>query len=169
MRTDMDWSGHELIITDTEGLLTHYLKKPGTLMDAVMFINTNGVLVVTGDYSNWMFDREFHPSKGGFVQDTYWAEKLKQSSTQVPYEFDPEGTADTIIELLQGEDITESEREYLEECLSLSDSSKFDYERIAYRENVGRYQDYERIPYEDRIVRHLLVVFDAFEEICKRL
>ena len=66
MRTDMDWSGHELIITDTEGLLTHYLKKPGTLMNAVMFINTNGVLVVTGDYSNWMFDREFHPSKGGF-------------------------------------------------------------------------------------------------------
>ena len=103
------------------------------------------------------------------MQDIYWAEKLKQSSTQVPYEFDPEGTTDTIIELLQGEDITESEREYLEECLSHADSGKFDYERIAYRENVGRYQDYERIPYEDRIVHHLLVVFDAFEEICKRL
>ena len=66
-RTKLNFSQHELHVIKQEDLLVHHLRKPGTDMDNIKYINTNGVMVVTGDYGNWMFCREFHPSADGLV------------------------------------------------------------------------------------------------------
>jgi hypothetical protein len=69
-RTNFDFSEHELIITKSDGLLVHTLKhKDYNKMYRFDFINTNGIMAVTGDYGNWMFCREFHPSPDGGVSD----------------------------------------------------------------------------------------------------
>ncbi len=68
-RTNLDFTKHELLITNQEGLLIHHLKVPNTVIYNVKFINTNGVMVVTGDLGHWIFCREFHPAPDEFVSD----------------------------------------------------------------------------------------------------
>lgn len=168
-RTGIEFEEHELIVTRQDGLLVHYLKKPNTIYDNIKFINTNGILAVTGDYSNWMFCREFHPSPNGHVSDYYWIEKLRIASCQEPEKFDSKETETEIKKLLaEEEDLDDEEKEYLEECLSRVDD-EFDYEHYAHRENCGRFQDHENVPYCKKIKRQLMVVFDGFEEICRRM
>jgi len=102
-RTGIDFNNHELIIEDKEGLLIHTLKRPDyEIRGRINFINTNGVMVVTGDYGNWLFCREFHPSAEGGVSDGYWHEKLQRLSTQDGLEFDSTRTAEEIKEGLNG-------------------------------------------------------------------
>ena len=48
-RTSVDFKDHELIIKETDDLSVYHLKKPDTYYDSVKFINTNGIMVVTGD------------------------------------------------------------------------------------------------------------------------
>ncbi len=171
-RTKLDFSNHEVLVTKTDEILIHHLKIPGTRMDSIKFINTNGIMAVTGDYSNWMFCREFHPSAryDSGVSDEYWLEKLEIHSCQRPYRFDPEGTASQIKELLADKDEppTEEEKEYLETCLSnVYDEVNYNYE--AFRNNVGRYEDHEYIPFVEKLHVQLPYVFDGFDEICRRL
>ena len=72
-RTDVDFSKHDLTIIKRENYLLHDLKSPDfDYTERVKFINIEGVLVVTGDYGNWIFCREFHPSSQGYVSDNYW-------------------------------------------------------------------------------------------------
>ena len=169
-RTGLEFKDHELKTVQTTGLVIHQLKKPNTLCDNIKFINTSGVLVVTGDYGNWIFCREFHPSEDGRVSDGYWKEKLQQSSTQKPDEFDEEGTIKEIKELLEGsEGLTEEETEYLENCLSEAECGEFDYNIVAHRSNVGRFADHENVPGRTKTIYWLLAVFDGFEEICRRI
>lgn len=168
-RTGIEFEEHELIITEEDGLLVHYLKKPDTIYDNIKFINTNGILAVTGDYSNWIFCREFHPGADGGVSDYYWIEKLRIASCQEPEKFDSDETQKEIEKmLLEEEDLTPEEKEYLEECLSRVDD-QFDYEHYAHRENCGRFQDHEYVPHCKKIKNQLLVVFDGFDEICRRM
>jgi hypothetical protein len=61
-RTKIDFSEHELKITQLEGVLIHEFKRPDTRNCMLVFINTCGVMTVTGDFGNWVFCREFHPS-----------------------------------------------------------------------------------------------------------
>jgi len=169
-RTGIEFGEHELTVTRKGELLIHYFKKPNTIMDSIKFINTNDMLIVTGDYSNWMFDREFHPSADGRVSDYYWIEKLKRSSCQEPEEFDAEETEAQIKKLLAEEDdLDEQEKEYLEGCLNNVGDGEFDYTRYAHRENIGRFQDHESVPHCKKIKIQLQVVFDAFDEICRRM
>lgn len=53
-RTNVDFSKHELTINKSDCTTVYYLKKPGTVVDSVRFINTNGILAVNGDYGNWI-------------------------------------------------------------------------------------------------------------------
>jgi hypothetical protein len=169
-RTEIEFDQHELIITQSEGLLVHYLKKPNEIYDSVKFINTNGILAVTGDYSNWIFCREFHPTADGGVSDGYWHEKLRISSTQVATEFDSESTKKEIEKLLaEEEDLTDEEKEYLSGCLDHADEGEFDYEYYAHRENCGRFEDHEYVPHEKKLNIQLQAVFDSFDEICRRM
>lgn len=172
-RTDIDFSKHEVLVTKENGLLVHYIKKPNTVVDSVKFINTNYILAVTGDYGNWIFCREFHPSADNYVSDSYWIEKLKISSTQVPGKYDSTKTEEEIRKLLAEDDIdedklTNEEKEYLNDLLLCVDD-EFEYTYSAYRNNVGKFSDYERVPYTKTLDYGLLAVFDAFDEICRRM
>jgi hypothetical protein len=168
-RTNVDFSKHELIIEKNDNVLIHHFKKPGTFFDSVKFINTSGILAVTGDYGNWIFCREFHPSKDGGVSDGYWIEKLRSASTQKPYDFDSDIAQKEIANLLESEDynFTIEEREWLE---SLSDTA-YDGEYAYIAEAMNRPNDFEAemIPRGEKVNYWLEVIFDAFEEICKRL
>lgn len=169
-RLNIDFSQHELLITKQEGLLIHHLKKPDTVIDNIKYINTNGVMVVTGDYGNWIFCREFHPSpKTQSIPDGYWCEKLEILSSQKPYEYSPEKTLASIEERMREEadNLTEEEKEYYEECIELVDD-QFDYEYYAYR-SMPENWDYESVIVCHEIKTWLKAVFDGFEEICERL
>lgn len=166
-RTGIDFEKHELIITDVDGLLIHYLKKPGTHYDSIKYINTNGIMAVTGDYSNWIFCREFHPSKDGYVESQYWREKLKIGSCQEPSRYDSLETEKEIIELLKNEDLSESDRDYLNELLEVVDD-EVEYTYTAYRSSRIDW-DYESIPFVKTVSYHFLAILDGFDEICRRL
>ena len=176
-RTDFDFSEHELLIKESDGLLVHTLKhKDYNKMYRFDFINTNGVMVVTGDYGNWMFCREFHPSPDGVVSDYYWCEKIKIASTQEPFEFDYEATEKEILEAINGGlveggfegDDLEIMTEYYESLLDKVHEGEFYYEAFAYGEMPYLITS-GCVPNNKKIKHWLLCVFDAFEEICSRL
>ena len=180
-RTDYDFSKHELIIEEKDGYLKHTLKHPEySKMHLIEFLNIQDKLIVSGDYGNWMFCREFHPSEEGYVSDGYWLEKLRMNSTQDPYEYNSEKTAELIKEKLK--DLDEKYynddidgytyyqyKEYYEnECLNYVDD-EIEYQYNAFRGNIPSNLDYEDIPYVRTVKPQLNIVFDAFDEICKRL
>ena len=176
-RTDFDFSEHELLIKESDGLLVHTLKhKDYSKMYRFDFINTNGIMVVTGDYGNWMFCREFHPSPDGVVSDYYWCEKIKIASTQEPFEFDYEATEKEILEAINGGlveggfegDDLEIMTEYYESLLDKVHEGEFYYEAYAYGEMPYLITS-GCVPNNKKIKHWLLCVFDAFEEICSRL
>ncbi len=168
-RTGIDFSKHELAITDTEGLLVHHLFVPNTNYDNIKYINTNGIMVVTGDYGNYIFCREFHPSAKGGVDSGYWREKMQLYSCQIPLEYDSESTKVEIQKLLsENDDLTEDEIEYLEECLYYVDD-EIEYNYHAFRKQVGRFGDYENVPDVKKYKGQVPFIFDGFDEICRRL
>lgn len=172
-RTGIEFEKHEVITTKEKDLLVHYLKKPDSGINAIKYINTNDIMAVTGDYGNWIFCREFHPSAKGHADDGYWKEKLTISSSQEPQEFDEEETTKEIKDLLanvnQDDDLTKEEKEYLEGCLDNVSCGEFDYQYYAHRENVGRFADHEGVPDCKKTKFWLLAVFDGFDEICRRM
>lgn len=171
-RTQFDFSKHELSIYHGEKITIHELKVPNTRIDYINFTNIDGMLIVSGDYSNWMFDREFTPTPENRVSDTYWIEKMRRSSCQNPYSYDSTATEKAINDMLTDESIadngyTEEDVEWLTELLD------YVYDEIEYKYNAFRTMpdgwDCEYVPYKEKVDYHLLVVFDAFEEICNRL
>ncbi|MCM8532495.1 MAG: hypothetical protein NE330_15125 [Lentisphaeraceae bacterium] len=106
-RTDIDFSEHEVIESLSTNAKIWTLKKLNTNIYSVTFINSCGVLAVTGDLGNWIFCREFHPSKDGKVSDYYWYEKLKISSQQDAKDFNEEETRKAI---------KQEAKSYLEQC-----------------------------------------------------
>lgn len=169
-RTKIDFRKHELLIKESEDLTVHYLKKPDTIVDSIKFINTNGILVVIGDYGNWIFCRSFIPSKtSDKVSDGYWIEKLQIKSTQEPYEFCEEETENRINSYLKNDDLTEEEIEYLNDCLNrLEEDDEQSYLDHAYDYACGRFSDYENVPYCKKINYRLRAVFDGYDEIIRR-
>jgi hypothetical protein len=175
-RTKIDFANHEVIVTDQPGLLVHYLKKPGTINDSIKFINTNGILAVTGDYGNWIFCREFHPSAGGHVSDGYWKEKLVIASSQEPEEWDRDITKARIRlqiegglqeEGFEGKQLQEM-KQYMSDCLERCDDEEFDYQYFAYREYPS-FCDTESVIFVKRTKYWLTAVFDGFDEVCRRI
>lgn len=173
-RTKIDFSKHEVLTKQTDEVLIHHLKIPDTNYNNIKYINCGGVLAVTGDYGNWIFCREFHPSKDGYVSDGYWHEKLKILSTQEAMDFDGEATKTALQEKLNeykeenGEDADEDVIEYYEECMNKCDEHELDYTHFAYREQP------QGMDYEDVILLKdynfwLKAVFDGFDEICRRI
>jgi hypothetical protein len=166
-RSGLDFSKHKLKITDQDGLLVHYLKKPDTICDSIKFINTNGIMAVTGDYGNWIFCREFHPSPKSYVSEGYWREKLKISSCQEPSKFDPDKTEEEIKRRLK-EDCTEEENDYYNDLLSQIGDGEIKYMYHAYYEAPSS-MDAEYIPYVKSVDHWLLCIMDGFDEICRRM
>ena len=149
----------------------HELKLPETLENSVKFINAGGIMAVTGDFGNWIFCREFHPSVQGYVSDDYWCEKLQIASRQNSYFFDTDKTRATLKEKLQEfEDNDELDfeiEEYIHTCINYAD----DEIEYTYYANWNIPSDFDRdfVVFEKSISNWLLTIFDAFEEICSRL
>lgn len=177
-RTQVDWSKHELIVKEQGDWFSHELKKPDTRCQSIHFINAGGILAVTGDWGNWIFCRSFIPDAGEYrVSDGYWCEKLRISSTQKSAEYDPEGTAECLQKGIdtdlaeygyEGEDL-EKMKEYYRECKDRVHDGEFGYQFHAYNEYPSELMSAEDVPFKTKTPFWLLVVFDAFEEICKRL
>lgn len=165
--TDIKFDKHELIITDTEDLKIWHLKIPGTIENNIKYINTNGIMAVTGDFGNWIFCREFHPSPKDGASEGYWIEKLCIASTQEPRKYDSEKTEARIKEMMKEEDLDEEEKEYLEECLRNVDD-ELDYAHHAYR-NTPSNRDFEYPAFVKSTNIWLLYILDGFDEICRRL
>jgi len=166
----IDFSKHVVTETLTDEIKIWEFADPNTNIYGITFINCKGIMSVTGDVGNWIFCREFHPSAEGYVSDSYWCEKLTMTSSQNPYEFDSDATEKHINELLQDEDedLTEEGKEYLQGCLNHVGYSEFEYDTFAYN-NFPDDWDAESVPKCKKIQVWLLIVFDAFDEICRRM
>jgi hypothetical protein len=174
-RTGIDFSKH--VLTEKhygDGDVSIYtFKIPGTVCHSVNFINACGVLTVNGDFGNWVFCREFHPSADGYVSDNYWVGKLKNSSSQKPGHYDSETTEKELREEIkrleeEKEDYSkenyEEYKDYLETCLrDVDDELEYTYQ--AYRNQPG-FMDYESVIFCKSLDEWLLIIFDAFDAIC---
>lgn len=166
-RTGIDFSKHEVLVTQNEFVNIWHLKKPNTSFDSIKFINTNGILAVTGDYGNWIFCREFHPDAKNSVSEGYWREKLHISSCQKPRDYDEEKTRKRIFEMLQDDDLHQTDREFLTELLNHTEN-EIEYQYQAFLHLKTNF-DSESIPYEKKTKYWLLAVFDGFDEVCARM
>lgn len=180
-RTDVDFSKHILTESHFNCEKTGHtadiweLKVPGTMWYRVIFINSCGILTVDGDYGRFSFNREFHPSRDGAVCDHYWLEKLRIGNDLKWDEYDSEETEKELRILIdkgleeqgyEGEQLDKL-KEQLTDLLTYVDD-KITYEYHAYRDNLVDL-DYEDIPYVKKKNVRLDIIFDAFDEICKRI
>lgn len=139
-------------------------------MFGLKFINSCGTMTVTGDYGNWVFCREFHPSADGVVSRSYWDEKLQICSEQEASKFDSDFTLELIEELEK--DLNESGM--YDECVEWMQDLKnsvydeLDYTQLLYRE-CPIDMDYEYLPFGKKRHIWLEIVYDAFNELCKRI
>lgn len=175
-RTGADWGDHEVHVSKQEGVLIHHLRKPNTIAESITFINTNGVLAVTGDYGNWIFCREFHPSHDGYVSGYYWLEKLECYSAQDGEIYSPEDTEKLLQEGIDGgledygyeEERLEEAITFYKECLTHVDHED-SYVAFAHGNEMPSFIDHEDIPIIRNIKPRLQIIFDGFEEICRRM
>lgn len=173
-RTTIDFSKHEITETKYPGVLIHKFALPNTIEHSVTFINTCGVLTVTGDFGNWVFCREFHPSPSGKVSDVYWDGKLRQASeSQTSHEYCSETTLALIEKFTEefednfGREPNDREKNWIDDLKYYADD-KSRYEQEAYA-NLPISMDYDDIPYGK--VRHVWLdaVYDAFDAMCEKL
>ena len=175
-RTSIDLSKHVITVTKQENLLVHDFKIPNTYKNSVKFINTNGILAVTGDFGNWIFCREFHPSEKGSVSDHYWLEKLHIGSSQVGTVFDSKSTKEEIELGLEYQieeygyygDELEKMKEYYSDLLDYVDYSEWEYTAYAYN-NKPSFLDTESVPFVKDTKTWLKIIFDCFDEMCNRI
>jgi hypothetical protein len=177
-RTGIDFSKHIVLEThfknDNHNIDIWDLKKPySNYTNRVRFINSCGTLTVNGDFGNWVFCREFHPSADGFVSDGYWSEKLHISSQQTSAKYDSERTEKAIRKLIkselkeygyEGEELRKLKEEF-KELLNYVDD-EIEYKCMAFRHLSI---DYELIPFCETRHIWLSIVYDAFDELCRRL
>lgn len=166
-RTEVNFDKHVLTEKKTDDLYIIKFAKPDTSCDSITFINTNNIMAVTGDYGNWIFCREFHPSPDGYVSDGYWCEKIRIASTQETSNYDPNATREEIERLIKDEELDQSEKEYLNDLLSYVDESEERYLVYAH-DHLPNNRDHEFVPHMKSLNSWLEVIFDAFDEICRR-
>lgn len=174
-RTSVDFTKHQVKVTQLEGVLIHEFKRPNTNNCMLKFINACGVMTVTGDFGNWVFCREFHPSadnKSG-VSDGYWDEKLEISSVQKSKKYDSDATTELLKDYKQsfpeyyGREMTEEESDWVE-SLEKNVDDEYEYTFLAYREKPKDI-DYESVPFGKKRHFWLDAVYDGFDEICQAL
>lgn len=177
-----DFSKHILEIKQDSLTTVHSLKLENSSMYSVNFINVMDRLLVTGDFGNWVFCRKFIPSKDGYVSPYYWVEKLEILSTQQGYEFDVEGTRKQLEEEIEeynddhkydkenedDDDEDDETIEYLKRCIELTEEPECYYDAYAYGEHPSDW-DCESVVKVMKIKLRLNIIFDAFNEICRRL
>ncbi len=178
-RTGVDFSKHIILEThfklEDHNLDVWDLKLPDSnYTHRVRFINSCGTLTVNGDFGNWVFCREFHPSAKESVSDGYWAEKLRISSVQESSKYDSGETEKEIKNWIkkglkeygyEGEELRTKKEQFKELLDHVEDEIEYNY--FAYRESG--IEDYELVPYCKTAHIWLQIVFDAFDELCRRM
>ncbi|WP_044213509.1 hypothetical protein [Flammeovirga sp. OC4] len=145
-------------------------------MGLVKFKNDENGLTVTGDFGVWVFERNFIPCKGFKINKMYWSEKLIATSIREYCEYDPIQTCEAIEAIInndledwgyEGEEL-ENQKEFYEDLLNYVDD-EIEYKYHAYRSLFPFDVDHDGIPYFKKGSVKLDVIFDAFEEICRRM
>lgn len=173
-RTKIDFSNHELSVIDHGDTKIYHLKKPDTSCDNIKYIASGGILAITGDYGNWIFDKEFRPDINDKVSDQYWCDKLKMSSCQEPYMFDSEATIKEIKKAIKeykaeyGKEVDLDVIEYYQQCIEKANYHELDYTAFAYREYPSNVSIEDVIMLKD-IKYWLKAVFDGFDVMHDRL
>lgn len=178
-RTDFDFSKHIVLEThfknDNHSLDIWDLKHPDSSnMYRIRFINSCGILTVDGDFGRWSFCREFHPSADGYVSDGYWCEKLTIGSRQQYSEYSAKETEKELRKWIKsglkdygykGEELRKLKEQFTDLLPYVED--EIEYTQKAFRETDV--DDYEYIPFVKTQFVQLDIIFDAFEELCKRM
>jgi hypothetical protein len=177
-RSKVDWSQHEhSCLPLGNDCVIDELSIPGKgAFKSVKFINSQGIMAVTGDYGVWVFNREFIPSsQEGEVIEHYWCEKAPSCHL---YDFDPEAThalitewKNELMEVSEGQ-LSDNDRkriEYWDACDEIVDQDSPMYYQVRACDLKPSFLDYDEVPYQKSIKPWLLVVFDAWEEICRRM
>lgn len=171
-RTEIDFSKHEIIVTKNSWELNLENKK----MLGIKFTNIDEVMLVTGDFGNWIFCRQWVPCLNTKVSEGYWIEKLKNGSSQIAGAYSPEKTLKAIEEKIaelheepysDNEDIQNEYLEYLEEMKGYV-HDELDYTYHAYRDKP-EFLEYEDVIFIKKINPQLQVVFDAWDYLCDRM
>lgn len=173
-RTTVDFSKHIILEThlksDNHNIDIWDMKLPESeYTNRVRFINSCGTMTVNGDFGNWVFTREFHPSNGGGVSGGYWDEKLEIGSVQKSKNFCSKETIKDLQlfkENLSELENTEEMKDWIKE-LENSVEDEYEYTHKAYRENPCDI-DYEYIPFGETRHTWLNIIYDAFDELCSR-
>jgi hypothetical protein len=179
-RTTWDFSEHVHRVErfrSEEGneIRVDHFRKGDSNIGYIKFVNDSRGLSVFGDFGNWIFCRPFHPSPDGFVSDGYWNETLKIGSHQDHAVYDPEQTQKEIQCLIDTGleeygyhgDKLESIQEWFKDLLYWSDD-ELEYQYHAFR-NTNQDLDPDLIPFVKTGSKQLEIIFDAFDEICRRL
>jgi hypothetical protein len=180
-RTSIDFSNHEhrieIFKSGEKEIRVDHFQVGNSSTNYIQFINTDRVMTVTGDFGNWIFCRPFHPSPKGGVSEQYWIEKLRISSSQELARYDADETEKEIKELIKNgleeygykDDELKEIKDWFKELLQEVDD-ELNYTYKAFRE-YGRpnFIDGEQIPLCKKVNQWLLIIFDAFDEICRRL
>ena len=153
-----------------------HFRKGTSNMGYIKFVNDPRGLSIFGDFGNWIFCRPFVPSDDGFVSDGYWNEKLKIGSSQDHSVFDSEETAKELKTMIKSglKDYGYSSSElkevknWFKHLLSCVDD-ELEYTYEAYRGDNPTCLDYDYIPFCKKGSVQLQIIFDAFDEICRRL
>lgn len=170
-RIDMDWSDHVLKIEEHGEFATvHRLKKPNTGWEMVEFINIKGHgLLVCGDFGDWKFSRCFYPSKDGCVSEQYWIEKLHIANPrQDVFSFSQEALDVDIYQLTEyakevgRHDETKEYIDILKESVCRADVVSSWY-------HCPDWMEPEDYPEGVKTCKRLEIIFDAFDEVCRRM
>lgn len=187
-RTGIDFSKHNYTVEKYTNAANKEIRVDRLQIDndqclMIQFMNTDENLIVTGDFGDWIFCRPFIPSAQGMVSDSYWLEKLQiaNSNMEIKPNYNWEEIKQCIEEkIAEIKDDLETEieedsknelKEYLEELHELYNKADYgdflEYLHYAYRET--RHLDSEWVTNYKNIPGQLLLVFDAFDEICRRI
>ncbi|MCK5614187.1 hypothetical protein KAR91_70635 [Candidatus Pacearchaeota archaeon] len=180
-RTGIDFNKHqhrvEIYKCSEKEIQIDHFQVGDSNTNYIQFINTDRTLTVTGDFGNWVFCRPFYPNEKEGVSDGYWLEKLHILSCQNPYEYNGDDTAKEIQELIdkgleeygyEGDELA-TIKEWYTDLLEYTEE-EHDYIYHAHY-NYGKPAniDYESIPFCKDLNNWLNIIFDAFDEICRRM
>lgn len=176
-KTKIDFSKHEVKTIWENGILIHDFRDPSTPYCGLTFINTCGVMTVTGDFGNWVFSREFHPcpdfDNGNGVSRNYWDEKLESNSVQSAMVFDTDATEKAIRRFrkefkgIYDRKMTQEERDWLDDL--------YNYTREEWRYIYHAYYfrpfsiDAEDVPIGKIRNKSLEAVYDGFNALSKAM
>ena len=135
----------------------------------ICFVIYNGVTTVSGDYGNWVFNKPLHPSKEWLpINIPYLLEKLRMYSTQQPCVWDEQEALAGVNEWVKcRENITDEEIDWAQQLI-YSVETEHEYIHVAYY-NKPESVNTEDVPISKKLNPQLVIVFQAFEHICKKM